>query len=140
MQFTNIESIRKSWLLRAAALVAAAFGIVTIHAGGSVLFGDGAAAAGNYVPYVLWFNFIAGFAYVAAAIGLWRARRWGAWTAIAIAGATALVFAVFGIHVASGGAFETRTVWAMTLRTVLWTAIAALAWRKGCRDEPVQAH
>jgi hypothetical protein len=140
MQSTSTEPIKQFWLLRAAALVAAAFGVLTIHAGGSVLFGDGAAAAGDYVSYVIWFNFLAGFAYVAAAIGLWRARRWGAWTAIAIAGATALMFAMFGIHVAAGGAFEMRTVWAMTLRTVLWTAIAALAWRIGCRDEPVQAH
>jgi multisubunit Na+/H+ antiporter MnhG subunit len=128
------------WLLRIAALVAAAFGALTISSGGSVLFGAGAAAAGSYVPYVVWFNFISGFAYIAAAIGLWRARRWGAWTASGIAAATALVFAVFGYHIASGGAFEMRTVWAMTLRTVLWTAIAALAWIKGCRDEPVQAH
>lgn len=140
MQPTSIEPIKKLWPLRAAALVAAAFGVLTIHAGGSVLFGDGAATAGNYVSYVVWFNFLAGFAYVGAAFGLWRARPWGAWAAIAIAGATALMFAVFGVHVASGGPFEMRTAWAMTLRTVVWTAIAAIAWRKGFRDDPVQAH
>ena len=129
-----MQSITTLWLLRVAALVAAAFGILTIRAGGSVLFGDGAATAGNYVPYVVWFNFAAGFAYVAAAIGRWRARRWGAGAAITIAGATALVFALFGIHVASGAAFEMRTVWAMTLRTVLWTGIAALTFRNAARS------
>jgi hypothetical protein len=40
-----------------------------------------------------------------------------------------LVFALFGLHVATGGAFEMRTVWAMTLRTAVWTAIAVLAFR-----------
>lgn len=123
-----MPSTTRLWLLRVAALIAAVFGVLTIYSGGAVLFSDGTAAAGNYVPYVVWFNFIAGFAYVATAIGLWRARRWGAWAAFAIAGATALVFALFGFHVASDGAFEIRTVWAMTLRTALWTAIAALAW------------
>ncbi len=133
MQSTSIEPDTQSWVLRPTALIAAGFGVLTVYAGGNVLFGDGAATAGNYLPYVVWFNFLAGFAYVAAAAGLWGARRWAAWAAIAIAVASALVFGAFGIHAASGGAFEARTVWAMTLRTAFWTAIAVLAWRKGCR-------
>jgi hypothetical protein len=117
--------------LRAVALVAVLFGAATIYAGGNVLLGSGAAGAGNYVPFVVWFNFLAGFAYVAAGIGLWRRRPWATALAAALAALTALVFVAFGIHVARGGAFETRTVLAMTLRTGLWTAIAALAWFSG---------
>jgi hypothetical protein len=119
----------KTWMLRTAAVVAGLFGVLTIRTGGSVLFGgiEARTAAGDVVPFVLWFNFLAGFAYIAGAIGLWMGRPWGAWTAIAIAAATALVFALLGVHAALGGAFEMRTVWAMTLRTVLWSAIAALA-------------
>jgi len=127
-------------LLRIVALVAAAFGVLTVHAGGSVLFGDGAAAAGNYVPYVLWFNFVAGFAYVAAAIGLWRATRWGSWLAIVIAATTASVFILFGIHIASGAAFEMRTVWAMTLRTVFWIATAVFALSASADSHPSQSN
>jgi hypothetical protein len=114
-----------------AALVALAFGALTIASGGRVLFGPEAAraAAGHYVPFVLWFNFLAGVAYLAAGIGLWRRQHWAAWLALAIAAATALVFAAFGVHIAAGGAFEPRTVAAMTLRTALWVAIAALALR-----------
>lgn len=95
------------------------------------LSGDKAAVvlAGQYVPFVLWFNFVAGFAYVAAGVGLWMKRRWGAWLALIIAAATALVFAAFGMHVASGGAFEQRTLIAMALRLGVWSAIAAIAWR-----------
>lgn len=121
---------RQIWMLRAAAIVAAVFGALTIRSGGAVLFGPSevAQAAGDAVPFVVWFNFVAGFAYLAAAVGLWRARRWGTWSASAIAVATALVFAALGVHAAAGGAFEMRTVWAMTLRTGLWTGIAVLAW------------
>ena len=125
----------KRHLLRTVAAVAGLFGILTIYSGGAVLFGAPGAvqAAGNAVPFVLWFNFLAGFAYIAAAIGLWRCSRWGAWTAIAIASATALVFAAFGVHAAFGGPFEMRTVWAMTLRTALWTGIAVFAcFAVGC--------
>ena len=118
-----------TWLMRTAALVAIAFGVATIHAGGSVLFGDGAQAAGKVVGFVLWFNFLAGFAYVAAGGGLWLQRRWSAKLALAIAVATVLMFGAFGICIAAGGPFEMRTAWAMTLRSIVWTLIALLASR-----------
>ncbi|WP_425478346.1 hypothetical protein [Stenotrophomonas pictorum] len=50
--------------MRVVSLIAIGFGLMTIWEGGAVLFVDGAArqAAGHYVPFVLWFNFLAGFA------------------------------------------------------------------------------
>lgn len=123
---------QSSLWIRGAAVLAAVFGLLTIKEGGTVLFGDAAAraAAGAYVPFVLWFNFLAGFAYAIAAIGLWRRQRWAAWLAAGIAMATALTFAVFGVHVLAGGAYEQRTALAMALRTTVWTVISALAWRQ----------
>lgn len=123
------------WFMRAAAIVAVVFGAATIRAGGSVLFGDGAQAAGNVVGFVLWFNFLAGFAYVVAGAGLWMRRDWTVQFAFAIAAATVLVFGAFGIHVVLGGAFEARTVWAMTLRSVVWILIALLAIKATTRGD-----
>ena len=114
--------------VRAAAVIAVLFGAATVASGGSVLFGSGAAAAGAYVPFVVWFNFLAGFFYIAAGIALWRGRRWAFWLAVALAGLTAAAFAALGWHIAANGAFEARTVAAMTLRTLVWTAIATLAY------------
>ncbi|MEN8196520.1 MAG: hypothetical protein ABFS30_08380 [Pseudomonadota bacterium] len=112
------------------AVIALAFGLVTLKSGGGVLFLVGPRiVAGDYVPFVVWFNFLAGFAYIAAAVGLWRWERWAARLAAAIAILTLLVFAAFGLHVMAGGAFETRTVGAMTLRLVFWTAIAVASCR-----------
>ena len=127
------------WLMRAAAIVAVVFGAATIRAGGSVLFGDGAQAAGNVIGFVLWFNFLAGFAYVVAGVGLWMRRRWSAQLALAIAAATVLVFGAFGIHVAAGGAFEARTAWAMTLRSAVWILIALLALKAIKRNDSAPA-
>jgi len=128
---------RDIWM-RVIALIAIGFGLMTIREGGAVLFYDGAArdAAGSYVPFVLWFNFLAGFAYVIAGVGLWMRRRWATWLAMAIAVATALVFLAFGVHVALGGAWERRTVIAMTLRTLVWVGIAAIAWRRSTTNAP----
>ena len=123
-----------SWPLRAAALFVVVFGALTIRSGASVLFGgEMAATAGHYVRFVVWFNFIAGFAYLAAGVGLWLGRRWAAWLAVALAVATLAAFAAFGLHVAGGAPFEPRTVWAMILRSATWVAIAVLACRAiGC--------
>jgi len=113
----------------AISLVAVGFGLLTIKEGGTVLFGDEAArtAAGNYVPFVLWFNFVSGFAYVIAGVGLWLQQRWAVWLTIAITAAIVLTFAAFGAHVYSGGAYEQRTVIAMSLRTLIWAVIATIA-------------
>ena len=121
---------RNRWL-RGASVFAVLFGLLTLKEGGTVLFGNDAtrSAAGAYVPWVLWFNFLAGFAYVAAGVALWRRLGWAAWLALGIGLATALVFAAFGLHVLTGGAFEARTVGAMALRTVVWLGIGTLALR-----------
>jgi len=122
----------------AISLVAVAFGLLTLKEGGTVLFGDEAAraAAGNYVPFVLWFNFLAGFAYVVAGAGLWLRQRWAVWLSAAIAAATALTFVAFGLHIYSGGVFEFRTVIAMTVRTLVWVTITAITWRGLWRMKP----
>jgi hypothetical protein len=113
------------------ALVASIFGIVTIIVGGKTLFGgaEERAAAGNIVPFVLWFNFVAGFAYVIAGFGLFLWKRWAAQLSAAIAVATMVVFIAFGVHIFFGGAFEARTVGAMIIRSAVWVVIAASACR-----------
>lgn len=113
-------------------IIAVVFGVMTIKSGGSVLFFDGEArrAAGNYVDFVLWFNFIAGFFYVATGIGIWLQKSWALAASITIAVLTLLVFGAFGFHVFLGGEYEQRTVVAMSMRTLVWAAIVAISWRR----------
>jgi hypothetical protein len=121
---------RPRWASIAAA-VAVAFGVLTLISGGTALFGGEAArvAVGKAVPFVLWFNFLSGFVYVLAGVGLFLWTPWGAQLSALLAIAILVVFAAFGWHVAWGGAFEMRTVAAMTLRSALWLAIAIAACR-----------
>ena len=111
-------------------IIAFGFGALTIKSGGAVIFFDGPArvAAGNYLNFVVWFNFIAGFFYILAGLGFLLQKEWTAKLAITIAAATILVFAAFGIHILMDGAFEMRTVIAMTLRSVIWTSFATAAY------------
>ena len=121
---------RPRWALVAGAFVIV-FGIVSIFSAGRALFGGVAAraAVGDAVPFVLWFNFLAGFAYVAAGAGLIVWRRWAAFLAAGVAVATLAVFAAFAGHVMAGGAYEMRTVGAMSLRSLVWLAIARASLR-----------
>jgi hypothetical protein len=114
-----------------AGTVAVLFGLLTIWEGGAVLFWSEAArrAAGQYVSFIVCFNFLAGFAYVIAGFGLWFRQRWAAGLAFSIAAATLAVFVAFGVHVASGGGYEMRTMIAMSLRSAVWVAIALVAYR-----------
>jgi len=120
-----------SRFMKALAAVGMVFGALTVFSGWQGLFGDAAtrAALGHTVGFVLWFNFLAGFVYVVAGLGLWLGRRWGLWLATALALGTALVAAAFGVHVLGGGAFEMRTVGALALRLGFWAVVSAVGWR-----------
>ena len=108
------------------AAVGVLFGVVTLISGGRVLFGGLAErlAAGDIVLFVVWFNFIAGFAYIIAGIGLFRRAPWAAWLAAGIVGATLITAAAFAVHKLTGGSYEMRTVWALALRAGVWLVIA----------------
>ncbi len=119
------QRIRPRWAI-ALAVLAGLFGLLTLKSGGEVLFIDGAGreAAGNYLPFVVWFNFLAGFVYIVGAVGLALWRSWITPLAFAVAVLTIAVFIAFGIHILMGGAYETRTVGAMSLRCLVWLGIA----------------
>ncbi len=133
-----LTSSKLSVVIAIAGIIAVLFGLLTIYSGGRALFGDEAArrAVGNAVPFVLWFNFVAGFAYVIAGIGMLMRMRWSVWLSALIAATTVLVLLAFGAHVFFGGAYEMRTVGAMALRCLVWIGIAVVARRMATETAP----
>lgn len=129
MILKNIKTLSTQHLI---AVIAIVFGILTIKSGGAVLFVDGSSRqeAGAYVPFVLWFNFCAGFLYIVAGVGVWLQRAWSFWLAIFLVTCTVLVFSLLGIYILSGGEYEVRTILAMSLRSVVWGLIALFAYKK----------
>lgn len=110
-------------ILAAAALL---FGILTLFKGGSVLFGPESARAsvGAYVPFVVWFNFLAGFYYIAGAYAVFATLYWARPLARTIALATLATSVAFAIHAMMGGAFSLQTVGALPLRLGFWLFVA----------------
>ena len=85
-------------------LLAVGFGLLTIKSGAHVLFGGeaGKQFAGNYISFVLWFNFVAGFFYILAGVGVFFRKKYSSPLTKILAISTLLVFLAFGVVVFSG--------------------------------------
>jgi len=129
------ETKKRPMMITVLAIIAVAFGALTLFSGGRNLF-DAAviAEAGNTIGFVLWFNFLAGFAYIFAGYLLWKWKLCGVRLSAVIAGATLLVFLAMGIYVIQfDGLYNAKTVGAMVLRSSVWLLIAVLSrgyWQK----------
>lgn len=107
------------------ALLIFIFGSMTVISGGKALFTEsGIATRGNIVPLVLWFNFIAGFFYILAALSTLRLKACIKKLSIALAALNALVFLYLLGHIFQGGLYENKTLIAMSFRTAFWIFFA----------------
>ncbi len=131
----NETTPKRPMMITVLAVIAVAFGALTLFSGGQNLFSEAVIAeAGNTIPFVLWFNFLAGFAYIFAGYLLWKWKICGVRLSAVIAGATLLVFLAMGIYVIQfDGLYNAKTVGAMVIRSSVWLVIAVLArgyWQK----------
>lgn len=114
--------------VRAAAAVGLAFSALAILAGTRVLTGRDVP---DY-PVLTWlvrYNVAAGIAGVVVALGAWQARSWAraaAWVVTALHGGVLLTLIATRL---TGGVVATDSLVAMSLRTVVWLAIAFTASR-----------
>ena len=129
------ETKKRPMMITVLAIIAVVFGALTLFSGGRNLFDTAVIAeAGNTIGFVLWFNFLAGFAYIFAGYLLWKWKLCGVRLSAVIAGATLLVFLAMGIYVIQfDGLYNAKTVGAMVLRSSVWVLIAVLSrgyWQK----------
>jgi hypothetical protein len=110
------------------------FGLMTLKEGGAVLFIEGSErqAAGQFVDWVLWFNFVTGFALLALGFGLFKKKSWVRPLAKTVMLLSLLVLTVFLIFIALGGAYELRTLIAMPFRVMIWFGL----WYWTSRQKP----
>ncbi len=118
--------------IRVLSIIAGIFGIMTVISGSAVLFPNDfiQKSAGNYVDFVVWFNMLSGFAYIAAAVGLWNSQKWSVTISIVLTSSIAVVLLIFGIHVWQGGLYEMRTLYALILRMLLWFILSIVSYRR----------
>lgn len=111
-----------TWII---SMVAIGFGLMTVRAGFTHIFvPETRAAAGDIVLFVLWINFILGFAYIVAGVGIFQEKAWAKNLTLAIAGITLLTYTAFGVNIALGGIWKIKTVKMMAVRSLVWVGIA----------------
>ena len=71
----------KHIILKITAIALLLFALLTLFLSGSVIFNlfGIRAKEGNYVPLVVWANFISSILYLAAAYGLFKMKKWSVW-------------------------------------------------------------
>ncbi len=98
--------------------ILAIFGLLTLFLSSSVIFDlfEIKAKEGNYVPLVVWANFIVSFLYLSAAYGFFKQKKW----TTKLLGLAVLVLVLGGIglffYINSGGIYEAKTPKAMVFR------------------------
>lgn len=122
-------------VIKGVGIAAVLFGIATIVSGGNAILRlHGVAESGDkIVPFVLYLNFVAGFAYITSGVGLFRRRSWASTIAIVIAVASLVGFIGLGVWILLGNPYEMRTVIAMSLRTAFWFGVSVIS-SIGCRE------
>lgn len=115
----------KQKILKIVALASAFFGLLTVFAGGSVILGlfGFREKEGNYVLFVVWANFICGFLYLLASYGFFKRKNW---TSAVLSSALWILIAaavVLFFWILNGEPYETKTIIAMVVRTLVTLAL-----------------
>lgn len=112
------------------AIVLIVFALVTIFMSSSVLFDwfGIRAKEGNFVPFIVKTNLTAGFLYLIVAYGYIQHKRWAFWAMLTVALLLVYAFALFYLHMHSGGLYENRTIGAMIFRIVLTLILAGFMY------------
>ena len=113
-----------------AALVLAAFGLLTLFLSSSVIFDlfGIRAKQGNYVLFILWANFVCSLMYLGAVFGFLKKRKWT--TPLLAISLVILIFAFIGLqfHIHAGRLYETKTVYAMIFRMSVTTVFTLVSY------------
>lgn len=112
------------------AIVLTAFGSLTIFLSSSVMFDlfGIRAKEGNYVMFVVMANFLSSIIYLVSVYGFIKSKKWTAYF-LGISAITLIItFVGLFIHIETGGLYETKTIGAMTFRTVLTLTFMILAY------------
>lgn len=107
-----------------------AFAAVTVFMSSSVIFDwfGIREKEGNYVPFVVWTNFIAGFLYLISAYGLLKARKWAFWILIGTILFLVIALIVLALYINYGGVFELKNVGGMGFRIALTIAFTVIVY------------
>ena len=106
------------------------FGLLTLFLSSSIILDlfNIREKEGNYVPFVVWANFICSLFYLVAAYGLLNLKKWTPVLLLSTAVILAIAFIGLKMHINAGGIYELKTVNALIFRTGVSLAFTIAAW------------
>lgn len=111
----------KRTILYIVVLVLSLFALLTLFLSSSIILDlfNIREKEGNYVPFVVWANFISSILYIIAAVGIVKLKKWPA--LLLLLSAIILIAAFIGlkIYISNNGIYELKTVNAMIFRIAL---------------------
>lgn len=104
------------------------FGAVTVFMSSAVLFDFFGIRAreGNFVPFIVWTNWLCGFLYLVTAYGIYRQKKWTLYGLVTALVLLVTATAVLIIHIKNGGLYEMKTLGAIAFRTALTALFTVL--------------
>lgn len=112
------------------AIVIIVFAILTLFMSSSVIFDwfGIRAKEGNYVPFIVWANFITGFLYLLSVYGFIKSKKWTFWISTATVISLVIALIALFVYIDRGGIYEIKTVGAMSFRIALTLVFSAIAY------------
>jgi len=120
----------KKVIVHAIVVALSAFALLTLFLSASVIFDlfNIREKEGNYVPFIVWSNFISSIIYLIAAYGLIKLKKWSTWLlGLSVVILTA-AFIGLKVHISNGGIYEPKTVNAMMFRIALTIVFAMTSY------------
>lgn len=113
-------------------LAAAIFGIITLFASSSVLFdySNILEKEGNYPAPILWVNLLTSPLFLLAAIGFKHSKKWTLHLLLLILIILIVSLIVFIQLIKNGGAYETETLVALSIRIAFTSMLSFFALNK----------
>jgi len=111
-------------------LVLTAFALLTLFLSSSVIFDwfGIREREGNYVLVVVWANFISSLLYLLSVYGIIKQKSWAIKPLVISAIVLFIAGILFYFHINSGGIHETKTIGALTFRTIITLLFISLTY------------
>lgn len=105
------------------------FALITLFMSSSVIFDwfGIREMEGDYVPFIVWTNFIASILYLIGAFGLLKTKEWTVWLLTATAGLLFVALIGLFIHIYFGGLYKKKIIGAMVFRIAVTIGFAVYA-------------
>ena len=117
-------------IMKVSAVLVGILGVVSLFMTASIIFDlfEIREKEGNYVPFIVYANFVCSFLYLYCSYGFFTKNKWTTICMFTAVGILIVAYIALIIYIQVGGIFEMKTVKAMLGRISLTILLAGISW------------